>query len=438
MNITSISIHQIGIIITLAFISVILLTISLLINIAQPKHKKHLTINIAVFILNCLNLAGLLELNRVIENGTYNKTSYIGSIINNIPYIFQYLFIFASIGFVVFEFYNMWRFEKKELSIFAVKEAIKDLPLGLAFYNENGFLYLSNRIMNTLSLELTEKDLQNGVELINDLKSMQGNKNCLIQGEKLAFELSNGSIWQFASSKIIVEGKEFTELRADDITEIYHLSDDIRETNERLKAEKIRLGNHMKNIEKLISEEETLRVKMLVHDDFGELITKTVRDYERGISKENKEELINDWAKLGKKMKHIITYEQKEEPTLEKALIFAKKLNCKLVIKDELPKEEEYKDLILCAIRECLKNAVYHAYADVVTVKIENFSDKYTILIYNEDKDCPKTITYGGGLSSLDNKTKELGGKMKVICANGEILIKLELKKNHIKAISEN
>ncbi len=422
MNIISLSMNERGFIVCLAFINLTLVTICVMMNIAQQKHKKNIMACLVIFIVNSLNLAALLEIHRECWYKLCDKMSPLGIIVNGIPHYFQYIFMLANISFAIYEFYNIRKSLKREFSVTTVREAIENLPTGLAFYDESGFLYLSNHIIHKLSIELTTKDLQNGLELIHDITVLQDTDICEIRGEEPAFRRKDGSIWQFSQSVIEIDDRSFIQLRADDITEIYHLSDEIRETNERLKLEKIRLAEHMKNIGEYISEEETLRVKMAVHDDFGELIARTVRAYERKASREEKAEVITEWSKLGQKMNRILTFSQKEINSLERIMTFANELDCKVEFIGTLPDQYIYRELILAAAFESLKNAVHHAKADEVIVTIMETEHKITASIYNEDKTNPKQITEGGGLTTLREKVEKAGGMMEIICSKGVTL----------------
>ena len=428
MNIQSLSTEVRGLIITLAFITLTLVTICLLLSFTQIKQKKHLIISMIIFLLNGINLAVLMEWNRVYWNKNFDNISLIARCVNELPYYLEYVFLLASVSVSFYQIYIVKNLGKKYFSATTVREAIENLPTGLAFYDESGFLYLSNRIIHKLSIELTEKDLQNGLELQNDLMLLQSSHHCVIKGEEPAFTLSDNRIWQFSKSFIEIENESYIELRADDITGIYHLSDDIRAVNESLNKEKQRLAEHMKNIGKYISEEETLRVKMAIHDDFGELIARTVRAYERRATKAEKEEVITAWSKLRPQMSRLLTIDCIEPNNLKNILSVAQKLNCKVELVGTLPEEFPNTQLIISAIYESLKNAVYHAEADEIRVTIMEEEKSVIATIYNEDKTNPTHIIEGGGLSALREKVEKSGGKMEIVCENG-VTLRIKLYK---------
>ena len=428
MNIQSLSVEVRGFIVTLAFITLTLVTICLLLSFAQIKQKKHMILSMIIFLLNGINLAVLMEWNRVCWNKKIENISSIARWVNELPYYLEYVFLLVSVCVSFYQIYVAKNFGKKYFSSTTVREAIENLPTGLAFYDESGFLYLSNRIIHKLSIELTKKDLQNGLELQNDLMLLQSSHHCVVKGDEPAFTLCDNSIWQFSKSLIEIENKSYIELRADDITEIYHLSDDIRVVNESLGEEKNRLAEHMKNIGKYISEEETLRVKMAIHDDFGELIARTVRAYERRAMKAEKEEVITAWSKLGQKMSRLRTLDSAETNNLENIYAVAQKLNCKVELVGTLPEGFPNTQLIIMAIYESLKNAVYHAKVDEITVTIKEEENDIITTIYNEDKTNPIQIIEGGGLTALRQKVEKAGGMMEIICENG-VTLRIKLYK---------
>ena len=75
------------------------------------------------------------------------------------------------------------------------------------------------------------------------------------------------------------------------------------------------------------------------------------------------------------------------------------------------------------AIREALTNAVRHAEATELTVKIEQDEKRYHIEIFDNGSVSVSSITEGNGLSALRQRLEQEGASLKVLCDNSVSLI---------------
>ena len=409
--------NELGLIIALYFATLLCTIFSSLKSFSYKKQKLYIYSNVIFFFVLLIILPSLLEINYAYFNIKGTELSLISTIISQ---FFVWPLFILCVVIILFSIYSISYFyikETKNFSFFTVKKAIENLPTGLLFYDSNGSIALSNRIMHTLSLELCSKDLQNGIEFKTDLKNL---------GEYPVFCLEDGSVWQFSQSTVSIEKQLFTELRADNISELYYLGKSISEANEKLKKEQIRLVEHTKKINEYISEEESLRVKMLIHDDFGELIAVTVRNYEKGLKREKKQELLLSWKKLINKFDSLFDSDDVEKFSLAKIYYFAKQLHCELIIEGRLPDNEQKKELIFTALYESLKNAVYHAKVDILKVSVTEECESFIISIQNKNTNNLLNVQEGGGLSALRDKIEKEDGIMTFTC-NEYITLKIVL-----------
>lgn len=408
--------NEIGFIIALFFVSLLFNIFSSLTSLSYRKQKLYICINVIFFSLILAILPSLLDINYSYFNIKTTELAFWSTRISQLSVWVLYPLCFVIISFSIFAICYFRMKVTKNFSFFTVKKAIENLPDGLMFFDSNGFIALSNRIMHTLSFELCFKDLQNGIEFKNDLENLEKSDACVIHDEYPAFCLEDGSVWQFSQSSVSIDGQMFTELRADNITELYYLGKSVRDANEKLKQEQTRLVEHMKKINEYISEEESLRVKMLVHDDFGELIAVTVRKYENGVDREQKQELLSLWKNLIDKTNHFFDSKDFEKFSLAKIYYFAKQLNCDLIIHGSLPTNKPIREIIFTALYESLKNAVYHAKVDVLNISITQENNSCEIIIQNKNTNNLLDICEGGGLSALRKKIEKQGGSLTFTC----------------------
>ena len=159
---------------------------------------------------------------------------------------------------------------RKNISAWSVKETMDDVPCGVCVSDSCGHVVLSNKKMRELSRMLTGAPLQN----YEDLKQvLDGNKS--VQGvtrlspEKGVLYLPNGTVWMFQNYMLAEEVEGYLQTVAFDVTEIYFNSEKIRMKNEKLELLNQKLKKMYEQIDESIREQETLKMKMQVHDSLG-------------------------------------------------------------------------------------------------------------------------------------------------------------------------
>ena len=85
-----------------------------------------------------------------------------------------------------------------------------------------------------------------------------------------------------------------------------------------------------------------------------------------------------------------------------------------LLINGELPKDYGRRYIFSLAIRESITNCVRHAGGTKVFVQSIPFGNIHIIIITNNGIVPKKTVTEGGGLSSLRRRVERSGGSMSV------------------------
>ena len=101
----------------------------------------------------------------------------------------------------------------------------------------------------------------------------------------------------------------------------------------------------------------------------------------------------------------------------------AELIGCKVIFLGEQPTQRKALQLLYAAIREALTNAVRHADATELTVKIERDKQKYHVEIFDNGSVSVSSITEGNGLSALRQRLEQEGASLKVLCNNSVSLI---------------
>ena len=101
----------------------------------------------------------------------------------------------------------------------------------------------------------------------------------------------------------------------------------------------------------------------------------------------------------------------------------AELIGCKVIFLGEQPTPRKALQLLYAAIREALTNAVRHANATGLMVKIEQDEKNYHIEISDNGGVSVSSITEGNGLSALRQRLEQEGATLKVLCDNSVSLL---------------
>ncbi len=403
-----------GLIAALVMIGFIFLLLGLIANIVLEKNKVLIIFFIISIIVISLELVALLEIKRYAQPYYEFTLSSVSWVVNKIPYFIHPILSAVLIIFTSYNIYDKYMKSRDNIDSFSIKEALENLPSGIAFISSKDEMYLSNHIMNNLSKEITGKDLVNGNKFWEDICSEKSSGKCVIKGEEPVFMTADQRVWQFCKEEI---GGCY-EIKATDITELYKLRIRTEQVNKELSERQKRLENLTQIIEKNAEEQVAVDMKINFHDNFGNLLTLTKKNLIESPDTDEAKVLVGYWEKIT----DIITElagDRKPRLSLEQILLFGKKLGCEVVLKGVLPKEDENKSIILLCINEALKNAYRHANAKKINVDISENEEKICLKIHNEMKNLPKKISEGGGLSSLRKRIESVGGEMKIKIENG-------------------
>lgn len=293
----------------------------------------------------------------------------------------------------------------------SVKEAFDNLPSGVCFFNKNGAATLCNRQMHRLFFELTGKDLQYLLELQEVLNGNLAENH----RDNDVFLLNDGSAWRFSQEKITAQdGNTYTQVTASDVTQLYRKQKELERDNKKLKEDAERIRRLSADIISLIREEEILNMKMRVHDDIGRSVIATRQFLQQGKSLEELD--LTAWKNAVRLLKHENELSEEQDAVTE-LMNAAYGIGIKVCIDGEFPENTAAKEILLSAIRECMTNAVRHAGAKELYVRLTGDCNAACVCVTNDGAVPDGEIAEGGGLTSLRIRVKKSGGTMKVKAA---------------------
>ena len=273
---------------------------------------------------------------------------------------------------------------RKNISAWSVKETMDDVPCGVCVSDSWGRIVLSNKKMRELSRMLIGAVLQN----YEDLKQvLDGNKS--VQGvtrlspKNSVLYLPNGTVWMFQNYMLTEEEVAgYLQTVAFDITEIYFNSEKIRMKNEKLELLNQKLKKMYEQIDESIREQETLKMKMQVHDSFGRSLL-TIRRMLEG----NKEpDYMKNQLEILKQSVYILSgiMQDDTEKQYEESIKHAEKLGVSVEIEGELCDEYQVALITDKAIRECVTNCIRHAHGRRVYVQSHKTREGWKVCITND------------------------------------------------------
>lgn len=326
---------------------------------------------------------------------------------------------------------------KKNMSAKMIKKAIDSYPGGICFSALDGRVILVNEKMNKLMLELTGHTILNAKATWDELAHFANNGKAekLTQSwlpkdtnnenesthQQLFFRFSDSSVWRF---ELRFLDSNIVQVEAAEITELYRLSEELYENTIRLRQMQKRQKALLDSIVEVNLNKEILAAKMHIHDELGHCLLATTKAMTEDSLAENADMLRKSWNSTIRDFSNISTVWTVPDSSLQSELMqVAELIGCKVIFSGKQPTQRKALQLLYAAIREALTNAVRHADATVLTVKIEQDEKSYHIEISDNGSVSVSSITEGNGLSALRQRLEQEGASLKVLCDKSVSLI---------------
>ena len=153
-----------------------------------------------------------------------------------------------------------------------IKESFDSLPIAACFFDKNGVVRLINRRMLAIANWLRKGGIQSLEEMQSALHSPPANVRCLDRHLRI-YRFPDGKALRFAQEQITTKaGVRYTQITAADVTELIRKQNQLKAENAKLAEANERLRRLFVQMPEIIREEETLAMKLRVHDDIGHSI----------------------------------------------------------------------------------------------------------------------------------------------------------------------
>lgn len=300
-----------------------------------------------------------------------------------------------------------YRKSKRMPSPSSVKQALDNLNTGICFADKSGRVILINHEMRRLVHALSGRYPQTKEEIDGALSSYA---EPLEEGSGL-FRFPDGKIGHFRTAPLEAPDLDgFTQTAAQDVTDLFYATLDLRRTNEKLRQTNAKLKETYDRLADRIREQETLELKMRIHDNIGTSLI-AISEILSGETLDADEQL----SILQNAVRCFSSDRPAPPETWEDVKRSAKDLHVTVTLDGALPEDGEAKRLLFAAVHECVTNCIYHAGGDRVNVRIETAEAGMTAAFTNNG-DAPKgPVREGGGLSSLRRRVEAAHGAMRLL-----------------------
>ena len=311
-----------------------------------------------------------------------------------------------------------------------IRRAIDTYPDGICFARESGRVVLANQTMNGVCARLTGHTITNAAAMWQELDALSkapgagpdspwGKEEA--EKEELLLRVGEKAVWRFRKTRLTADGLPMIQYDASDVTQLFEVQQRLRESNQQEAALHARQRELMKSIVQNNLNQELLSAKLRIHDDFGQLILMTRQALDEGKAGDP-ETLKAAWAGAVQDMENAAVPEIRHSPR-EELVRVAKMIGCQVEFEGQEPKERKAVLLLYAAIREALTNAIRHAGADRLTVRIGEEKGTYHVTISDNGRKPVSAIQEGSGLGSLRKRLEQEGATLRYAYTDGLTLV---------------
>lgn len=321
--------------------------------------------------------------------------------VGNIPMaVFVIVLAFLTLAFII-QFYLILRYSHVHITPSAVKEAFDLNPTGICYYRSDGQTILVNHRMNALAFAVTGRGLLNGAELFDAVR------------DRHIAELPDGSVVRFSHREFVFGGELCHELIADDITELYRKSENLRIENERLKTMNHQMEVYGEHIDETVRQREILNTKTKIHDEMNRLLLSTDKAIRNG-TEEEKQQILKTWQE-NVLLLCIEADSETRHNVISDLDALARIIGVTVVYeRPVMTDDRETLHLFYLAAEEAMINAAKHGGAKHLYVNTEENEQCLKLYFTDDGRGTDGLPIEGGGLSALRHRLEEAGGSIRI------------------------
>jgi len=323
------------------------------------------------------------------------------------PVVFPLILWLAIAAFFLKVIWGEHRRYQNAVTASSVKESLDRLETGLCFSYPNGMVLLINHRMNELSHALFSTALRNANRFWDALTGGETSEGVtrLAGGEAPVFRLPDGTVRSFRREEL--DG--VIQITAADTTRQHQMLEELENKHKELEEMNARIRSYGDQVDRYVAARERLETRVNLHGFLGQalLMTRHYLQYGSGSAKK----LIDIWQRNIDVLR--LEAEPGQEPdSLASLQNAAGAIGMKVHIEGTLPENAGIRKLIAVVGAETLTNAVRHAGARQLWIRVEE-TEEESVIRYTNDGSVPEgPVREGGGLSTARKKIEAAGGRM--------------------------
>ena len=327
-----------GVVISIVLVLVVLIAILFVMSVAEKLSRKYIIISGSLLLFE---YAAYKVLYSSYHRKGIKGMRFLSELVISIPAVPIIIITFLVALLVVSWILFFIRWNKNNVTVASVKDAINDMEAGIVCSNEMGVPVMVNPNMEYLCEYITGKPLLNANFLWDSMVNNNLKEGCEVidQGNTLLLQIPTGRIFKLKRRQIRVDEILLNELFATEITNLYKASIELKEGNERLESMNNRMKNLNDTITRVTIEREVLGMKIKVHDNLGRSLLSAKRYLVSGEG--NLSEIISEW----RENTHLIDSDMDTQKTDEYSLMFktAKDVGVTIKVQGILPQDKARK-----------------------------------------------------------------------------------------------
>ncbi len=298
----------------------------------------------------------------------------------------------------------------REISVRSIKEAMDTLPSGILFASIDGNILLTNQKMQELMIEITgdvSRDIYHWFSKLRQMGYRSG--NLMMTDSEMVIKLSSDEYWHFVRDKLNIDGKDYWQLVAADISEQWNLIRELRNRNTMLQQKSNELRSMLSNMFDIQREQETNRLRARLHDVLSQKITL----FQRWMQSDTLPTAAQI-AELIRSMKEGIENDAPEnlQEIFENIIANFCDIGIEMEVTGKLPSDDAAARAFVLIVREASTNAVRHGLATMISIAFSEDDFQYTMKIEDNGIGTTGNVVYGNGLRIMGERLSKLDGEL--------------------------
>lgn len=329
--------------------------------------------------------------------------------------------MFINIIILLYEIYEIYEMIKKRntfISRNTIKQAFDTMDDGLLFVNEECMpLLMNNKMINILNEFESFYKLGNS-RLIH--KIIENISNSLIK--------VNDKTYSVFVSESTDKHKGFY-YQFVDVSDSYKFIEQLENQNQFLLLKQSDLKNSLKNIEKSVTDNEVLKLRLWIHDIIGQRLSIVHTYIENNFLNTDN---INELKEILKNIKGDLNFDSYNiDERFNRIKITYEVVNTILHLNGSFPNDNKVSTIFLNIIREASTNAIRHSSAKNVYIDIKEDKENLYLNIKNDGKVNTKNIVEGDGILGMRRAIKPYEGVLN-ITTDPLFQIDIKLKRSNL------